>query len=318
MGKQAPPQGNFTGAAQSDLNANRPTQNTPYGSVSWERGAPTMSFEEWAAANPVTNRPQGMTDEIAQAIQRDAYNRWSAGEGRSWEQNTTLDPRLQAALDAQMALQTDRSQFAGGLMDQARDAMGRPMSYEGLPDLPSGEEARRRGFDAAYRLGSSRLDPYWAQRRESNEARLLNQGFTRGGQGWDRALDELGRQENDAYGGLTDRATLLGEQMAQGEFQRGLGARQQGLTERYQQRYEPLNTMNALLAGQQVGMPQFPGFAQSNQLGAAGAQYQADLNRYNAQGAQGDQLWQLLGAGIGGYFGGPMGAAAGARAGSAV
>lgn len=301
MSKQAPPQGNFTGAAQNDTNANRPTQVTPYGSVSWERGAPTQSFEEWAAANPLdTSRlPPNTPEAVKRQMQQAAYQAWAAGEGRSWTQRTTLDPKLQAALDAQMGLQQQRSQYATNLMGQVEGAMGQPMDYSGLPEVLSGGDARQAGFDAAYRLGASRLDPMWQQRRQANESRLLNQGFTRGGEGWDKAMDELGRQENDAYAGLTDRSTLLSEQMAQGEYQRSLGARQQGLTERYQQRYEPLNTMNALIAGQQVGMPQFPGFAQSNQLGAAGQQYQADLNRYNAGQAQGDQYWQLLGGMLG-------------------
>jgi hypothetical protein len=63
-----------------------------------------------------------------------------------------------------------------------------------------------------------------------------------------------------------------------------------------------LNEMNALLSGQQVGMPQMPSFVQSgraetpNILGATQMGYDAALGAYNAQQAGGANL-------LGGLFG---------------
>ncbi len=67
--------------------------------------------------------------------------------------------------------------------------------------------------------------------------------------------------------------------------------RQQAIAEQQLMRAMPLNEMNALLTGQQVGMPQMPGFQAAGRaetpdlLGAAQAQYQAALDAQNAKNA---------------------------------
>jgi len=78
-----------------------------------------------------------------------------------------------------------------------------------------------------------------------------------------------------------------------------------------QRRGWSLNEINALISGQQVGMPQMPSFnpaqaAQPTQyLGAAQAQGQADLDAYNAQ--QGGLSGMLGGLGGLGMAAGMMG-----------
>lgn len=72
--------------------------------------------------------------------------------------------------------------------------------------------------------------------------------------------------------------------------------RQQAIAEQQLQRGMSLNEMNALLTGQQVGMPQMPSFVQSGRaetpdlLGAANMQYQAALDAQNAKNAAGGNL----------------------------
>lgn len=67
--------------------------------------------------------------------------------------------------------------------------------------------------------------------------------------------------------------------------------RQQAIAEQQLMRAMPLNEMNALLTGQQVGMPQMPGFQNAGRaetpdlLGAAQSQYQAALDAQNARNA---------------------------------
>jgi len=67
--------------------------------------------------------------------------------------------------------------------------------------------------------------------------------------------------------------------------------RQQAIAEQQLMRAMPLNEMNALLTGQQVGMPQMPGFQNAGRaetpdlLGAAQSQYQAALDAQNAKNA---------------------------------
>lgn len=66
-------------------------------------------------------------------------------------------------------------------------------------------------------------------------------------------------------------------------------ARQQAIAEQMQQRGMSLNEMNALLSGQQVGMPQMPSFNSSNVsqtpdlMGAMNNNYNAQMQAYNAQ-----------------------------------
>lgn len=77
--------------------------------------------------------------------------------------------------------------------------------------------------------------------------------------------------------------------------------RQQAIAEQLQRRGTSLNEMNALLSGQQVSMPNFPGFANAgtaqtpNLLGALQNQYDSQLGAVNAQNAQTGNLLGSLG-----------------------
>jgi len=90
------------------------------------------------------------------------------------------------------------------------------------------------------------------------------------------------------------------QNMQQSEYQNRL--RQQQIAEQMQQRNMPLNEMNALLTGQQVGMPQMPGFNTSqsaggaNYLGAANMGYNSAMDQYNAKQAQSQGMMSGLGS----------------------
>jgi hypothetical protein len=100
-----------------------------------------------------------------------------------------------------------------------------------------------------------------------------------------------------------------GNQAAQQQFGMGLQAanfqnqlRQQAIAEQAQRRGMSLNEMNALLSGQQVSMPTFPGFNTAgraetpNILGATQMGYDAALGAVNAQNANSANM-------MGGLFG---------------
>ena len=87
--------------------------------------------------------------------------------------------------------------------------------------------------------------------------------------------------------------------------------RQQAIAEQQLQRAMPLNEMNALLTGQQVGMPQMPGFSQSGVaqtpqlLNAANMGYQAQMDAYNArQAGMGNLMGGLFSLGSAALTGG--------------
>jgi hypothetical protein len=90
-------------ATTSQNFANRPNINTPFGGQSWATGQST----DPATGQPVT----------------------------TWTQNTTLAPGLQSALNAQIGLQNDRSQLAGGFMDRVANEYARPFDYANLPQM---------------------------------------------------------------------------------------------------------------------------------------------------------------------------------------
>ena len=334
MGKKSdpPPPPDYTGAAvaqgqasQQNLAqqtwANRPDILTPFGSQTWD----VRSVRDPATGQNVTN----------------------------WAQSTNLHPQMQRALDAQMENQVARSRLAGSFQDRVRSDFSQPFSMEGAPELQSGIQSgemvsaidpaadySQRAEDAFYDRAASRLDARFGQQEADMHALLVNQGFKPGDEGYDRAMANLGRERTDAYGAAAQDAILKGGQEAarlQGMdvtsgqfanaaqnqmFNQDLSAaqldnqvRQQWIADQMLNRNVSLNEMNALLTGQQVGMPNIPtfqpaGVAETPQLlSAMNMGYQGQLDAYNAQQARGGALMGGLfdlGAGYlsgGGTFG---------------
>jgi len=110
--KSAPPAPNYESAAREqaaaskDLTAqqnwaNRPNQNTPWGSTSWG----TQQTIDPGTGLPVTQ----------------------------WTQTQALDPKLQGALDQQLALQQQRSNMAGSFMGRVQQDMGnQPFNWNAI------------------------------------------------------------------------------------------------------------------------------------------------------------------------------------------
>lgn len=118
-------------------------------------------------------------------------------------------------------------------------------------------------------LGMSRLSPQLEQRRESEIARLANQGIT-GGKVYDDALKRLEYSENDAFNQLL------------------LGGRNQAVNEMVLERQQPLNELLALSGQSQLQQPSFTSTPQTSVGGVdvAGINqnaYNSQLNAYNAQ-----------------------------------
>ena len=243
------------------------------------------------------------------------------GEDRiKWTQNQTLDPELQAALDAQIGLQRERSEQAGDLYARAGAALEDPFNpyltnwgSTSDPDVNQGymsnEELnalRQKSEDAMYQRQTSRLDPQFEQERSRKEAQLTAMGLRPTDQAWQTQMDQFNRGRNDAYEqarlgsigeGRNEYQTMFGTGLQAQDFtnramqQNWLNAyqnanyqnqlRQAQMAEQLQMRNQPLNEINALLHGQQVQSPQFQGFSN------AGAAQAPDLmgamqNTYNA------------------------------------
>lgn len=240
MGKEsAPPPPDYAGAAQlqGELSkealtmqnyANRPTQNTPWGTQSWDARA---------VVDPATG--QNVTQ---------------------WTQNTTLAPGLQQALDAQIGTQLGRSELAGGFMDRVASEYGQPFDYASLPQmaqanapgsLTTGLTDYTPGLATGFNFGAplpqvdssyrdtvanqlmERMQPVHDYQQRQLETKLANQGFTQGSEAFNRALNDLNqRQSMERFNALdqsgNEMQRLFGMQMqtAQQGYNQNLGAAQ--------------------------------------------------------------------------------------------
>lgn len=230
-----PPAPDYTGAAvaqgQSSKEnlaqqtyANRPTQTTPWGVESWTTGSTT---------DPGTGLPV-----------------------TTWNQNQTLNPQLQAALNDQLAIQAGRSGAAGTLLGQATGAFQKPFEWGGLPQAGTFGNAGYGGPDlnsALYKpgtIGSQNYDPTGARNRAeqslfqrqvnmiepgltqseaARRTRLANMGITPegGSEAWNRAQTSMGQTRNQAYENAALNAITGGGAEATREL--GLAQGAQGL-----------------------------------------------------------------------------------------
>ena len=323
MGKSAPKPPDYAAAAREQAEssrevtdaqtwANRPTQTTPWGTISWDA--------------------QGATDP---ATQRSVTQ---------WTQNLALNPASQRALDAQLGLTAGRSELAGSMLTRAQNEYGQPVNwnqfspmgqgvdaaqlqsgldFSGAPALPDVGETRNRAEDAIYGRAESRLDPRFQQSEADLRNRLYNQGLREGDAAYQRELDNFGRTKNDAYQAAMMEAIMGGGVEAQRDFGMGLGARQQAqqqasqyqtalrqqqIAEEMQRRGFSLNEINAVITGQQVQQPNMPNFTNAQRseglqsLAAAQMQGQANLDSWNAEQA----AMQGMMSGVGDLAGGFM------------
>lgn len=212
-------------AATQQTFANRPTINSPYGTQSWEQS----TNKDPATGQDVTN----------------------------WTQNTTLDPRLQGALDSQLSMQSGRSGLANDMLGQVRDSLGNPLDYSGMPQvrgMPAGAtgsrqmqtgldlerlgampgnagDTRQRAEDALYQRQTRRLDPQFQREGAALETQLANQGLSRGTEAWNNAQSEHGNRKEDAYSRAMMESIIGGGVEAQRDFGMGMDRRRQGYIE---------------------------------------------------------------------------------------
>lgn len=125
----------------------------------------------------------------------------------------------------------------------------------------------------------------------ANQAMAAQNGMNLANLGFNNQSMIGQNQMNNANTVLNNQAMQqqFQQQQAIADYQNNL--RIQQIKEAQMRQLQPLNNLNALLTGQQVGQPQFNSFNTAgaaqpiNYLGAAQAQYGADLGNYNAQQA---------------------------------
>jgi hypothetical protein len=240
--------------------ANRPTQNTPWGSTNWETKA---------AVDPATGQP------VTQ-----------------WTQNTTLNPQLQGALDDQLALQGGRSALAGNFMGRVADEYSKPFDYNNLPsmaqtpgvgNLQTQTNNYTPGLTTGFNFGSplpqvdssyrdtvanqlmSKMQPTHDYQTKQLETKLSNQGLRAGSEAYNRAMNQLGNQQSlerfnalDQSGNEAQRLFGMQMQTAQQGYNQNLGAAQfqnQALGQASSQDLARMQAQNQAM-GQQYGLNQ--------------------------------------------------------------
>lgn len=258
MGKNsnapAPPDPSATAAAQTDQNIstaiaqqqlNNVNQVTPYGSLTYEQTG-TYDFTD-----PNTGQVRAIPQYTA---------------------TQTLSPEQQAIQDLNFQTNTN-------LATIGRDQSGRIGDLLATPVDLSNEAVEGRLME----LGRSRLDPALDRRREQQRNSLIQQGFTAGSEGYNRAMEQVSRAENDAYNQLL------------------LSGRGQAVQETLAQRNQPINEITALLSGSQISQPSFVGtnpaqIANVDRAGLEMANYNGRLANWQAGRARQDAM-------LGGLFG---------------
>ncbi|MEF8758320.1 MAG: hypothetical protein V5B36_00910 [Candidatus Accumulibacter sp. UW25] len=295
-------------AVKLQTEANRANQITPWGNLMWaqENSATNPVFDQKgydqavAAYRNQSNAQSGAFDmngnfvlsntNTSAAPNRDDF--WSKGtEGSGkWTQTITLTPAEQQALEAQQQIQMNQSKLAQGLQGQVdttmKDGFNGPdlNSYMGKVDeVPKFNEAwRKQGIDAAYNYSTALTSPLEQQREKATDVALRLQGLVPGTEAYNNAMSNIFSTNNRARQDAANAAIMYGDQMANQDFSSALAGQNQQFNQAqsgYQTAYttalqkylQPLNSMNAVLSGNQVNMPAFPSYAQ--QANAGGTDY---------------------------------------------
>ena len=329
-GKNTP---DFQGLTQADTEqgkealmqqtySNRPTQYSPFGYTNWT----SSEVIDPSTGKPVTEWSQttGLTPELQSILDKQI----AMQGGRS-----DIAGMLTGQLGSLYAQPIDWSNLS---------PMGSvPTSQFTVPEPDAGDPyaTRQRAEDAVYNQAMSRLDPQFESQRQGLELRMRNQGLRPEDAAWKSQVEGMGRNQTDARNqalwsaseaGRAESGQMYGQQMGRQHqnFEQALrandqnygqamegsqyatGLRQQMISELMQRRQLPLNEINALTYGQQVGMPSMPSFSQAGayqpssmtQAGVADASARNAANPWSSiAGFAGQGLGAYLGAG--GTFG---------------
>lgn len=201
-------------------------------------------------------------------------------DGRA-TRTTTLSAAEQAKLDQANALDTSIQGIAQGLAGQAAKTYATPFGGTSAEQI-----ARRRQVeDQTYNAYRSRLEPYWQNQRNQQEAMLANRGIAPGSRGYAQAMGDFGQQQNDAYLQAQNSAFTAGRGEADTLWNQGAQA--------YAMPAQMLQGLRGSVSG--VNMPQYlqPNQTAPDYLGAFTAlsaqQTQKDIARMAKSGGGGEE-----------------------------
>jgi len=221
----------------------------------------------------------------------------------------SYSPEQQNLFDSQNRMKQGYADFGESQLGNVQDTYSTPFDYSqfgAAPTLDADSRATARSNIIA--RNQSQMD----RDRAAQETSLANQGFTVGSEGYDSAMDNINRQNNDFY--LAADAAAGGE-MAQ-RYGLDVNARNQAINEAVNQRNMPMSEMSTFMSGSQPVNPTFIGTPQGSiaspnyagmQAANASAQNMGNMNNYNQQVASNrankQGLYSLLGSAGNAYAG---------------
>lgn len=327
MGKSAPEPPDYAAAAQQQADssrevteqqtwANRPTLNTPFGQQSWDV-TPTWDPSTGQYLNSWTQNTN-LTPEAQNALD----SQMNIQQGRS-----NLAESLLGRAQDEYGDTMDWSQFTpmSGAPNAGDYDPQRSIDTNGMQQVDPSQAYYTKAGDAIFNQWKDRNEPQFQQDQDRMKTQLYNQGLKEGDAAFDDAMKKQGQQQSDARNSASMDATIgagqeasrmygmdsatrgqqFNERSAGGQFANSAAAqalqqqmgvnnnqntlRQQQIAEQMQKRGFSLNEINAILTGQQVGMPNMPSFntAQRSEgvqsLSAAQMTGQAALDSFNAE-----------------------------------
>ena len=242
--------------------------------------AQTASNKETALWNAVLNNVNQVTP-----YGNMNYTQTPGAEGQppTFTATQTLDPSSQRQLDLSNSASEKALQAGNNLFANINTATQDPFTINGNVALPSDFSADRQRIEGElYNRSMARLEPQFQDDTNALENKLINQGLTRGSEAFDKALQKLGYQQNDARNSAMQSAISQANQAQQNEFNMALQGRQQGIQEDVLKRSQPINEVSQLLG--LGGNIQAPQFVNPTNVSAQSGDLQSGVwNAYNAQ-----------------------------------
>ena len=267
------------------LNAGRYNQSDAFGSQQWKYTGPDIG--------PAPERSAYANDADYQKA-LNSYRQQQFSSPGNWSLETSLSPEMQSIYDTGYgAYQKAMQNLAGSEFDQSKIAPQADWGRLVTALDGNGDQYTQAYYDKATRL----LGDKYGNEESALRSRLLNSGLSEGTQAYTDAMKQFMDRKNGNYSDIANQAILSGNQMHNQDINtlvQALSGQDQGRMSSIQQeemlRMLPLDEANKILSGLRLsnyGSGTAGGGYQAPDIqGAQQAQYQAQLDRWNANQAQ--------------------------------
>ena len=171
--------------------------------------AQTASNVDTAVANAWLNSPNQVTPWGNVATTQIGQQTVGGQKVPQFAQTVTLSPEQQRLYEQGVLGDTQLNQLGLDQLGRIRDSVSSPFSLSQFGNQPVADEAYRTEIQNALQ---ERLNPALQRDQQALESRLASQGIAIGSRAWQNAMDQQGRNVNDARLGVIAQS---GNEMAQ-------------------------------------------------------------------------------------------------------